>query len=284
MCVHTWFRKWRSCEMMIIVDSRSLSTSSSQRMVLMSRLLVGSSSSSTSGLANSACDQQHTQLPARCNLAHRAVVALDGNADAEQQFAGAGFCRIAVVLGKLRLEFGGVHVVVFRRLRVGVDRVALAHAGPHFGVAHQHHVNYTLVLVAELVLAQVGHAFVLFLRDVAGRRLQRPAEDLHQRRLAGAVGTDQAVAIALAELGVDVFEEGLGPELLGDIGGDEHGEILRMKVKRTERWVTDFPCQSGRSWRQKRQGRHAPPSCFRQTGAYLPAPSCGLLRWWHSAA
>ncbi|MNT53731.1 hypothetical protein D3C72_1908300 [compost metagenome] len=54
MCVHTEFRKCRSWEMMIIVELRSLSTSSSQRMVLMSRLLVGSSSSSTSGFENSA--------------------------------------------------------------------------------------------------------------------------------------------------------------------------------------------------------------------------------------
>ena len=55
MCVQTLFRKWRSCEMMTIVLVRSFSTSSSQRIELMSRLLVGSSSSRMSGLANSAC-------------------------------------------------------------------------------------------------------------------------------------------------------------------------------------------------------------------------------------
>ncbi len=173
--------------------------------------------------------QQHAQLPARRHFAHRAVVALDRDADAEQQFAGTRLGGVAVVLGELRLQFGGVHVVVFRRLRVGVDRVALAHAGPHLGVAHQHHVEHALVFVAELVLAQVGHALVLVLGDVAGGRVKRTAEDLHQRGLAGAIGADQAVAVALAELGVDVFEEGLGPELLGDIGGDEHGGILRRK-------------------------------------------------------
>ena len=55
MCVQTLLRKWRSCEMMTIVLERSFSTSSSQRMELMSRLLVGSSRSRMSGLANSAC-------------------------------------------------------------------------------------------------------------------------------------------------------------------------------------------------------------------------------------
>ena len=53
MCVHTLFRKWRSWEMMIMVQSRWLSTPSNQRMVLMSRLLVGSSSSMMSGSENS---------------------------------------------------------------------------------------------------------------------------------------------------------------------------------------------------------------------------------------
>ncbi len=55
MCVHTVFKKWRSCEMMIIVHLRPTSTPSSQRIVSMSRLLVGSSSNMMSGLANSAC-------------------------------------------------------------------------------------------------------------------------------------------------------------------------------------------------------------------------------------
>ena len=54
MWVQTLFRKWRSWEMMIMVLSRPFSTSSNQRMVLMSRLLVGSSSSMMSGSANSA--------------------------------------------------------------------------------------------------------------------------------------------------------------------------------------------------------------------------------------
>ena len=54
MWVQTLFRKCRSWEMITIVQSREFSSSSTQRMELMSRLLVGSSSSSTSGLPNSA--------------------------------------------------------------------------------------------------------------------------------------------------------------------------------------------------------------------------------------
>jgi hypothetical protein len=74
--------------MMIIVLLRSLITFSSQRMVAMSRLLVGSSSSRMSGLENSAWPA-NAQLPARRDFAHRTVVLVDRNADPHQEFAGA---------------------------------------------------------------------------------------------------------------------------------------------------------------------------------------------------
>ncbi len=41
---------------------------------------------------------------------------------------------------------------------VGIDAVALAHRFPHFGVALHHHVEHALVLIAELVLAQLAQA------------------------------------------------------------------------------------------------------------------------------
>ena len=66
------------------------------------------------------------------------------------------------------------------------------------------------------------------MRDVAGGGFQLAGEDLHEGRLAGAVGADQAVAVAFAELDGDVLEQGLGPELHGDVGGDEHGNSYLM--------------------------------------------------------
>ena len=93
---------------------------------------------------------------------------------------------------------------------------------------HQYHVDDALVFEGELVLAQVGHAFVRVLGDVAGTRLQFAGDDFHEGRFAGAVGADQAVAIPLAELDGDVFKQGLGPELHGDVGGDEHSETSEV--------------------------------------------------------
>ena len=54
-CVQMALRKWRSCEMVTSTPSYSHKKLSSQRIESRSRLLVGSSSSNTSGLPNSAC-------------------------------------------------------------------------------------------------------------------------------------------------------------------------------------------------------------------------------------
>jgi hypothetical protein len=100
-------------------------------------------------------------------------------------------------------------------------------------VAHQDDVKNTHVFESELVLAQIGHALVLLLRDVARRRLQRTTQILHEGRLARSVGADQAIAVALAELDIDVLEQGFDPELHGDIGGDEHYDsYLKKAAKR----------------------------------------------------
>jgi hypothetical protein len=100
MWVHTWFRKWRSWEMMIMVESRSLRILQPAdgvdvqvvgRLVQQQDVRVGEQ-----GLG-----QQHAQLPARRHFAHRAVVLLGGDAHAQQQLAGAGLGGVAVVLGEM---------------------------------------------------------------------------------------------------------------------------------------------------------------------------------------
>ena len=55
MCVQTPFKKCRSWEIITIVDFLVLKTPSSQRIELISRLLVGSSNKRTSGSEKSAC-------------------------------------------------------------------------------------------------------------------------------------------------------------------------------------------------------------------------------------
>src|SRR5690606_4816024 len=56
---------------------------------------------------------------------------------------------------------------------------------------------------------------------IAGARLQVAAENFHEGGLAGAVGADQAIAIAVTEFDGHIFEQRLGAELHGDVGGGQ---------------------------------------------------------------
>ena len=63
-------------------------------------------------------------------------------------------------------------------------------------------------VLAEVPVADLlpGHALVRVDGHVAGGRFEHAGEDFHEGRLAGTVGADQAVAVALAELDADVVE------------------------------------------------------------------------------
>ena len=175
--------------------------------------------------------QQHAQLEARRDLAHGAVVLFGGDADAEQQLAGARLGVVAAHLAEPRFEFGGVQVVFFGSLRVHVDGVLLLHHAPHLDVPLHHHIEHPLIFVGKLVLPQPGHALAGVERDVAGSRLQLAGEDFHEGGFAAAVGADQAVAVAVAELDVDVLEQGFGGKLQGDAGSGEHGSVPGIREK-----------------------------------------------------
>src|SRR5690606_31909805 len=80
---------------------------------------------------------------------------------------------------------------------------------------------HAVLLIGELILAQLADALVRRFRDIAGAWLQITAENFHEGRLAGAIGTDQAVAVAVTELDGHIFEQRLGAELHGDVGGGQ---------------------------------------------------------------
>ena len=147
------------------------------------------------------------------------------NAHAEQQFPGARFGGVTVVFGKFRLQIGGAHVVFFAGIGVGIDRIAFRHRLPHLGMAHHHHVQHAHVLKGELILAQLAETLVLVQHDLPEARLQIAAENFHESGFAATVRTDQAVTVAVAEFDGDVFKQGLGPELHGDVGGGKHENI-----------------------------------------------------------
>ena len=136
----------------------------------------------------------------------------------------ARFGGIAAEFGKLVFKFGGSHIVVFAGVGVRVNCVARLHRLPHSGVPHQYDVEHAHVFERKLVLPQFSDALALVDGHAAAARFEIAAEDLHEGGLAAAIGADQPIAIAPAEFDRDVFEEGLAPELHGDVCGADHGK------------------------------------------------------------
>ena len=93
---------------------------------------------------------------------------------------------------------------------------------PHFAMPLEHYIEHALVLVGELVLIQLAHAQSRFEHDLAARLLELAAQDLHERGLAAAIGTDEPIAVTVTELDRDVLEQRLGAELDGYVGRRKH--------------------------------------------------------------
>ncbi len=157
---------------------------------------------------------------------------IERDAEAEQQLAGARFRGVAVELGELHLQLGDSHAVFFAHFRQRVDAVALGLHLPQLGVAHDHRVDHAEIFIGELILAQLAQTHVGLEHHLAGRWLQLATEDLHEGRLAAAVGADETVAVAAAEFDGDVFEQRLGTELHGDVGGGDQGLTYQCMWRR----------------------------------------------------
>ena len=111
--------------------------------------------------------EQHAQLEAGRQFAHRPVMLRFVDAGVDQDAAGARFGGVAAVLRKLALEFGRPHVVGVARVRVGIDAVAFLHRTPHLDVALHHYIEHALVFVAELVLVQLAEPHAGLQHDLA---------------------------------------------------------------------------------------------------------------------
>ena len=140
--------------------------------------------------------------------------------EAVKQDGGVGLGGIAVFVADNAFEFAEAHAVLVGHLGLFVDAVALFKRGPQRRVAHDDGVDDAIVVKRELILAQ--DAELARAHDVALLRLQFAGKDLHECRLAGAVGAGEAVAAAGNEDDADVLEEHLGAVAHADIADTDH--------------------------------------------------------------
>ena len=191
--------------MTISVPSYRFRNSSSQWIESRSRWFVGSSSSSACGMAEERLREQHADFLSALQLGHLAVVQLVRDVEALKQDRGVAFGRVAVLFADDALELAEAHAGFVRHLGLRVQLVALGQRVPQPAVAHDDRVDDAKAVERVLILAQ--HAELARPDDGALLGIELAGQQLHEGRLAGAVGTRQAVAPACRKGGGDVLEE-----------------------------------------------------------------------------
>ena len=177
-------------------------------------------------LAEEGLGQQHLHLLLGGQRAHLAVQNVLGQSQALDQAAHVTLRLPAVHVGKLRLQFAGLHTVGVGEVLLGVEGVLLLHDIVEPLVAHDDRVQHRVLVVLEVVLLQNAHPLILGDHHLAGGRLQIPGEDPQEGGLSGAVGADDAVAVAGGELQVHVLEQGLSAEIETDVIDCDHTRFL----------------------------------------------------------
>ena len=151
-------------------------------------------------------------------------------AQALEQTACVGLCFPAAHFGKLCLQVGGTETVLVGEVGLFVDGVLFLHHVIQVLVAHDDGVENGVIVVGVLVLLQNGQTLALFNGDSAGGGIQLTGEDSQEGGLAGAVGTDDAVAVAGEELEVNVLEQPLTAELHAEVGYCNHCVLLIYNI------------------------------------------------------
>ena len=119
------------------------------------------------------------------------------DAEAREQLGRVGLGGVAVLLGDDALELAQPMAVLVGDVRAARGAASFSvHRRPQPLVAHAARRRARAVLVAELVLPQDRR--LLGRETRAGVGLEVAGEDLHERRLAGAVGAGEAVAACRA--------------------------------------------------------------------------------------
>ena len=182
MRVATLSRNERSCVTVTMLPLKSHSRPSSHSMLSRSRWLVGSSSSSTSGAATSACaSATRFLLPPESVLISRIGVQV-------QPVQGLVHALLPVpAVQRFDLALHGVQVAV--ALAILVDQF------PHPGQACADSLEHSGVRIELRLLRHIGNAGVALHLQGAVVGLFQPAQNFEQRGLASAIAADQADAL-----------------------------------------------------------------------------------------
>ena len=205
-------------------------------------------------LAEQCLGQQHLHLFLGGQAGHFAVQNIVGEAKALNEPGHVGFGLPAAHFGKFSLQLAGLHAVLVGEVLFFIEGVLLLHHIVKPLVAHHHRIQHGVGVILEVVLLQNGHPLFLGNNDLAGGGLQIPGEDAEEGGLAGAVGADDAVAVAGNELQLHVLEQGLAAEVHAYIVDCDHVGILSSRSPRFSRRLLLLSVIAG-----QRSGRQTVP-------------------------
>ena len=124
------------------------------------------------------------------------------DAESLQDAGGIRFRLPAAEIGKLLLKLGGANAVLVRHLVLCIDGVLLLAAVVQALVTHDDRVHDGIGIVHGLILLEDGHSCLGVDMHAAGAWLELTGEDLQECGFSGAVGADDAIAIAGGKLQV----------------------------------------------------------------------------------
>ena len=162
---------------------------------------------------------------------HERSVLCRGDPQLAQQLGGLGFGVPAVQVGERGLQLTGAHAIGLAEVWLRIERVLLHHQRVQDLVAHDDRRQGRHLVEGEVILGKHAEPLVRLDAHGAGGRLDLARQALQERRLSGAVGADEPIAIAGRELDVHLFEQGLAAERDGEVlNGDHAGRgVLRRR-------------------------------------------------------
>ena len=151
--------------------------------------------------------QKNLDLQSGINFAHQLSVQFHRHTQTLQDPAGIALGFPAAQLGKLLLQLGGADAVLVGEVLFFIDGVLFLAAVIEALVSHDDGVQHDAIVIEALVLLQDGHALFGRKHHRTACRLQLAGENLDKGGFPGAVGTDDAVAVAGGELKIHPAEQ-----------------------------------------------------------------------------
>ena len=153
--------------------------------------------------------QQHLNLLAAVQLAHLLMLKVEADAKTGQDHFRVALGVPAVQLGEFALQLAGAFAVRIGKLFLGVEFILFLHDLIQALMPHDDRLKHFVLVEFKVVLTQNCHAFAGGDDHFARGRLQLAGQHLEERRFAGSVRANDAVAVSGGEFDVDVLEERL---------------------------------------------------------------------------